>query len=362
MSTFELVRSVDRLRALESDWQALAATARTPLLDHDWILSCAETFHADGDLRIGVLRNGSALEAAAPLALEATASGMRLAIAGASRLHEPAGWLFTPTASLAELVRPIVQLGWPLLLQRIPADSPLCRALPDVTRRRATTVTRATAPSLAVATRGEWTAYRATLSSQITTNLPRLRRRAERVLGRMEITEVTPAPSQVDALLETVVAIEGSGWKGRRGSSLGCRADLRGFFRRYCQRAAERRRLRVAMVSFGSEIGAIELSVNAYDRLWQLKIGYHETLAPYYPGLHLVEASIRSAFERGLEAYEFLGSAETWEERWRPERHDYRLIALYPWSAAGMIGAARDLTGAVLRRGHRRARAGGAQA
>ena len=140
------------------------------------------------------------------------------------------------------------------------------------------------------------------------------------------------------------------------GSSLERRTDLRDFFRAYCRRAAGRGRLRVTLLRLGGTLGAMELATEAYGRLWQLKIGYHDQLAAYYPGLHLVEASIRAAFEQGLESYEFLGSAESWEERWRPEPRTYQLLAVYPFSVSGMIGAGRDLAGVVWRRTHPAAR------
>ena len=159
-----------------------------------------------------------------------------------------------------------------------------------------------------------------------------------------------PVPGEVDALLELVMQIEGSGWKGRQRSALSARTDLREFFRRYCHRAAAKRQLRVSTLSFGSQLAAVELSVEAYARLWQLKIGYHDGLAAYYPGLHLTEFSIRSAFERGLEAYEFLGSAASWEERWRPETRTFHTIAVYPTTAPGLLGACQDITGALWRR------------
>ena len=57
----------------------------------------------------------------------------------------------------------------------------------------------------------------------------------------------------------------------------------------------------------------MELAIEACGRHWQLKIGYVDELAAYYPGLQLTEGSIRAAFAAGLDAYEFLGSAASWE-------------------------------------------------
>ena len=192
--------------------------------------------------------------------------------------------------------------------------------------------------------------YYAGLSSQITSNLRRLRRKAEKAFGLAAIVRRVPNPSEVDALLEQFIAVEGSGWKGRSGSALSKRADLSDFFRRYGRRAAAQGRLRVATLSFGGQTAAVELSVEAYQRMWQLKIGYSDALSQYYPGLQLTEASIRDTFQQGLEAYEFLGSAAAWEERWQPDVRHYRMLAVYPLNPIGVFTGCRDLAGMMWRR------------
>jgi len=342
-----MLRSIQQFESLRDDWDTLAARFRNPLLDHDWFLSCAEAFHADGDLRVLVVRNGGALMGAAPLARSLTARGSRLTLLGASKLFEPGDWIFASDEALAALLDQVIRTGEPTLMTRVPAESSLCAALTALPAYRALTLSKSSAASLAVITRQPWDAYYASLSTLVTRNLPRIRRKAEKTLGRIQVTLNEPDIPGINDLLETFVAVEGSGWKGRAGSALERRPDLRDFFARYCRRAAAQRRLRVATLSFGSQVAAVELSVEAYGRMWQLKIGYNEAVAQYYPGLILTEASIRAAFDRGLDAYEFLGSAEPWEERWRPEARRYHLLAIYPISARGVAGACRDLAGAL---------------
>ena len=79
------------------------------------------------------------------------------------------------------------------------------------------------------------------------------------------------------------MSVEHSGWKGTGGSSLYQRPLLRTFFRQYALRAAARRMLRVATLSFGTTPAAVEFSVEAGNRVWQMKIGYQEALAPVLP-------------------------------------------------------------------------------
>ena len=132
----------------------------------------------------------------------------------------------------------------------------------------------------------------------MTVNLRRLRRKAERELGPQSVVQRIPRPSDVPDLLEILMKVEGSGWKARNGSALRDRSDLRDFFSRYAKRAAARGSLRVTTLSFGSTVAAVELSVEAHRRMWQLKIGYNGALRAYYPGLHLTGASLRAANTR----------------------------------------------------------------
>lgn len=340
-----MIRSIPQLEALRDEWEALAASRRSPLLELDWFLSCAEAFHREGHLCVVTSREAGCLVGVAPLVQEAS-RGRRLALLGASQLYEPCDWLHVTPAAASDLADRVLALGEPVVLQRLPAGGATVEAL---RKRPVLKVVRDTAPSLAVPTTGQWSHYQATLSGQTTTNLRRVRRKAEAVLGPMTISREHPVPGDVDTLLESFIDIEGSGWKGRRGSSLASRADLREFFRRYAHRLAARGQLQVARLKFGSRVAAAELSVIAHARAWQLKIGYHEALKAYYPGLHLTAASIEAAFAQGLESYEFLGSAAPWEERWRPETRSYQTMLAYPASVAGLTGLGRDLASQFTR-------------
>jgi CelD/BcsL family acetyltransferase involved in cellulose biosynthesis len=357
-----MARSIRQLEALRDEWNALAAPLRTPLMEHDWFLSCAEAFCAEPNLRVLTVRERQTLTGVAPLARESASSGARLMLLGSAKLYEPSGWLFAGDAAVADLADQAVRTGLPLVMQRVPVDSPLVLAMTAIPSHRAVTSVRGTTTSLAVSVRGSWDAYYAGLSSHITGNLRRLRKKAERDLGRMQVTHAEPAAAEVDRHLDDLVRVEGSGWKGRAGSSLQQRPDLLDFFRRYCRRAADARRLRVTTVAFGAQLAAVELSVEAHGRMWQLKIGFHDALAAYYPGLHLTEASIRNAFARGLEAYEFLGSAAPWEERWASDTRTYATVATYPLSATAVFTVCRDLAGYAWRRAHALVREQGAVA
>ncbi len=157
----------------------------------------------------------------------------------------------------------------------------------------------------------------------LTARLAKLRRKAEREIGRVVVESVEIEPAQVEPVLERFAAVEATGWKAREGSALGQQRQLFDFYRRYGRRAAAVGTLRVSTLLFGSQIAAMEIVVDAFNRRWQLKVAYDEGVARYSPGLQLVHHTLADAFARGLNAYEFLGVAESWEERWLPEPREY---------------------------------------
>ncbi len=345
-----VITTLAELNSMSRDWDALATTAASPLLDFDWFVSCAEALHDERDLRIVTTHDRGRLTGVAPLARESGGPGRHLVLLGTACLYEPSAWLYSSPAALAELTLAVLQMGTPLLLQRIPATSGMPDNLVAVMRGRGLTIVRTTSPSLGVATHGSWDDYRSRISRRTLSSLSKGLAHAEAALGPSCVEEIEPRPEDVGQLLEGFADLEGSGWKGRRGSSIGQRADLAAFFHGYCKRAAERGRLRVTRLSYGSRIAATEIAVDAYGRRWGLKIAYRDELAMYSPGLQVVHASVRAALERGLEAYEFLGIAEDWQRRWRPDERQYRLIAFYPWNISGLVGVCNDLGGAILRR------------
>lgn len=345
-----IVTTLAELNALRPEWDALAVTAASPMLDHDWFLSCAEAFHGESDLRIVTTRTRGELTGVAPLVRGPGRLGRHLVLLGAARLYEPSGWLYSSPAALDELTSAVLQMRAPLLLQRIPAASHMTSRILDLTRGRGLTIVRTTSPSLGVDIHSSWDVFLSRMSRRALNSVSKSIASAEAALGPSCVEELEPRPRDVGQLLEMFSELERSGWKGRQGSSIGQRADLTAFFHEYCNRAAERGRLRVTRVIFGSRVAAAEIAVDVYGRRWGLKIAYRDELAPYLPGLQVVHASVRAAFERKLDAYEFLGGAEGWQRRWQPAERQYRLIVVYPWSVSGLAGACRDVAGVLLGR------------
>jgi CelD/BcsL family acetyltransferase involved in cellulose biosynthesis len=353
--SIDVIRSIPQLEALAPEWDRLADGLGRPLLRHDWFASCIGPLHDACDLSVVTVRDGGRLVGVAPLVRAGDGGAARLELIGVSSLQEPCGLLYESAEARERLLAATIGIGVPLALSRLETASETTSAIRHAVGRRGVVLVRPTRPSLAVHVRGPWADYERGLSSRITGNLPRLRKRAAK-LGPVTVDVHSPSDADAGALFATVVAVEGSGWKGERGSALRCREGLATFFDTYVRHAARRGELRIALLRFGDRVAAVELALEAYGRWWQLKIGYEHSLASYYPGLLLTHAMVQRAFERGLAAYEFLGSAADWEERWQPERRQFEMCVVYPATIRGGRGLLADALAVGRQRWQRLAR------
>lgn len=344
-----VIQTLDAFESLGEEWNNLSAAFGSPLLDHAWFVSCARAFHQERDLRVVTLREGGVLVAAAPLALDRS-RGRRLALIGTTVLYEPSGWLYASESALRKLADAVMHLGERLVLQRVPVGSALCKVFDRPTVVRALGISRPLSPSYVVNTKQGWGSQCATMSRNARRQLRTSWNAAERDVGRAHFTILRPALAEVDDALDVVVGLESAGWKGHQRSAVATRPDLHCFFREYGLRASARNELRVTVLRFGSVVAAVGLGVEVYNRMWQLKIAYDEELARYRPGQLLIHSSIQSACEHNLDAFEFLGVADHWKVRWKPQEHAYRLLAVYPLTSRGIVGAVADVAGFLSRR------------
>src|SRR5262249_26205686 len=140
-------------------------------------------------------------------------------------------------------------------------------------------------------------------------DLTRARKKA-RELGAISLRMTSPAPSELDPLFESALAIEADSWKGREGSALARAPELGAFYRRYAERASRPGLLRIAFLDIAGVPAAMQVAVECGGAYWLLKIGYREMFARCSPGALLLAETISWAAQRGLERYEFLGGSE----------------------------------------------------
>jgi CelD/BcsL family acetyltransferase involved in cellulose biosynthesis len=350
--TTEVVRTVEELARLREEWDALADGHCIATCEHAWVLAAAETFAADGRLRVILVRDGDgALCAAAPLVRE-DRRPHRLLLLGVAELGEPADVIMGDAPGGEALARALAGLPDPVLLRRLSAGSPLVDGLTRRLRGRGA-VMRRPAPEYPVIRLDDgWREPEARLSSRRRSDLRRARRRADAV-GTVSFDVHAPSRAEVPALLDEAIGVEARSWKGREGTALQHNPVLP-FYRRYAELAAEHGILRLAFLRIGAQAAGMTYAVETAGGLWLLKVGYDEAFGRCSPGMLMTRETIAYAAERGLRTYEFLGNRAPWTDVWTEDMRPCETVRVYRAGLRGLGVAAYDARAALRRR-----RAGG---
>src|SRR6202035_4838275 len=124
-----------------------------------------------------------------------------------------------------------------LVLPQIPAESITLQQLPALAATQGFRVGLWRAPdSPCLHLTGTWETYFNGLARKHRSNLRNRLKRLER-LGRVEL--------EVGSALEEGFEIEAAAWKGRKGTAIGCRPELRRFYTRLATQAAGKGWLRL---------------------------------------------------------------------------------------------------------------------
>ncbi|MCP9439394.1 MAG: GNAT family N-acetyltransferase [Nitrospira sp.] len=342
------VRNRTALAQLAGEWDVLAEQIGIPTLSHAWTMACAEAFYAEDELAVLTVREEGELVAVAPLVEQRRFGCRRLELIGVSFLFEPAGFLYRDEEALACLVQDLVNSRLPVVLARVPVDSPIISHFQSrgCGLWRGAVIKGGINHSLMVPISSSWDEYLERLSPRRRYDLRRARRRAEE-RGTVAVRVFCPSEKELEQGFAEFVRIEASGWKDRHGSSLRQRDSLRRFFERYAQLASRSGTFRLAFLDVAGKSIAAQLSTVYGNRFWVFKIGYDEAWSHCSPGWQLLAETMRYAFEHRLTSYEFLGSDEPWLAGWLTEPRAYRTIWYYPATWRGCYGAAADLVGRV---------------
>ena len=336
--TIRILESGAALARHSDGWQRLADRVGQPFLSSDYLLSAIEAFHLRDTLRIVVLESGGDLVAAAPLVLVRRNLHWALELIGTPRLMDPTGFLHDSPASLRELVAAVSALGYPIHLRGVAADGETLEAVRRGLRQEGgVVVTHDPRVSAAVLIRGDWASYQASLTPKMRQDLRRFQSRAQ-AIGRPEFAWSAPSSGDAEGLVGAFLALEASGWKAREPGALVRAAPLRAFYAALITRAAARGTLRVATLHLDEAPAAMLWALEAYDRLWLLKMAYQDRVARISPGVLLMRFVLRTAHDLRLDAVEFLADDALWQQRWQPVARCYTSALAVPLTARGLIG------------------------
>jgi hypothetical protein len=118
--------------------------------------------------------------------------------------------------------------------------------------------------------------------------LKELRRQRHRLAEHGAVHfDVTRAPSEVAAAVETFMALEASGWKGKRGTALIQDDGDASFARRATVALAETGQCQIMTLRAGDTPVAAAIVLRHQDRAFYFKLGVDERFAKFSPGVQL---------------------------------------------------------------------------
>lgn len=118
--------------------------------------------------------------------------------------------------------------------------------------------------------------------------LKELRRQRHRLAEHGVISfGVARKPDEIRAALETFLQLEGSGWKGKRGTALIQNAGDAAFIRRAVPALAETAQCEIVTLRAGTIAVAAGIVLRHQDRAFFFKLGIDERFAKYSPGVQL---------------------------------------------------------------------------
>jgi CelD/BcsL family acetyltransferase involved in cellulose biosynthesis len=118
--------------------------------------------------------------------------------------------------------------------------------------------------------------------------LKELRRQRHRLAEHGAVQfEVARKPADVAAAIETFLALEASGWKGKRGTALGQHDGDAAFVRRATAALAETGQCEIVSLRAGETPVAAAIVLRHQDRAFYFKLGVDERFAKFSPGVQL---------------------------------------------------------------------------
>lgn len=190
-----------------------------------------------------------------------------------------------------------------LLFRRIETDSPLREVFATVAGDHglplASLEPRDCAGLKIASTFEEW--FDASFPRKRRKEFRRLRARLSEI-GRLE-SRVLGAQSNLEGWIEDFLALEQSGWKGRRGTAIGCDVASARFLHEALGDLKERGELMFWKLTLDNRPIAMLFGLVGHGRGWLVKMAYDEDYARFSPGVLVTLDATQSLMGRGDVAF-----------------------------------------------------------
>jgi len=156
-----------------------------------------------------------------------------------------------------------------------------------------------------------------------------------KALGNSRFVEFRQGPG-LHRAFEQFLALESSGWKGKKGGAITARKDMDGIYRRRLELFATTDQVSVTLLYLDEQPIAGALCFDTGDTRYFFKVSRDESYNRVAPGLLMLEhlVNIATADEK-IQILNLVSGAE-WTERWHPAQHKTFECCVCNWTIGGM--------------------------
>jgi CelD/BcsL family acetyltransferase involved in cellulose biosynthesis len=341
--TVEVITSTAAFAELEPEWNALAAGSGIthPFVTHEWMWTWWQSFGADSELHILLVREGNRLVAIAPLMRKRQRLFGRslMSLQFLANDHTPRAEFIIGSRGEAAFGALSGYLAehrseWDMVaLREVPEGSPISEELRAHARRGGLLWGSRTSYASPYLVLDE--AWEETLSGKRRWFL-RNRLKKLSAYGEVELEAVRNGVA-IPKALEDGFALEAAAWKGEAGTAITSEPRVRLFYTALAERAARRGWLRLQFLKVGGRRVAFAYSLVYANRMYLLKPGFDPEFAACSPGNLLTHLVLRDAQASGVESYDFLGRDDGWKRQWSTRTLSHYWLFLFddrPWMRA----------------------------
>jgi CelD/BcsL family acetyltransferase involved in cellulose biosynthesis len=189
---------------------------------------------------------------------------------------------------------------------------------------------------------GSFEEFLAARSTKFVARIRQRRRKLEKA-GELTLTVHDGNGPGLDAALDEAFRLEGMGWKAENGTAILSDPRTAAFYRDVAHWAVRHDLLHITTLrqagANGDQAIAVELALDDGRAHYGLKVGFDPEFRAAGPGFILAHDLLQSAFERGLETFEFMGSVSEEKLRWTEDTRGIWHIRAFPASMGGRSAA-----------------------
>jgi CelD/BcsL family acetyltransferase involved in cellulose biosynthesis len=334
----ELISDPEEFLRLRDAWDGLLSKCAIPhpFMSHLWIRTWWESFGTSEQLRIFVVKAGAKWVAVAPMMVR-RGRMYGIPIRRLEALYNPhtTRYEFPIRARHDDVHRALWNAfsesdgGWDaVVLQQFPEKSASLDIFQRFARRDGWSTGRWTGPASPYIALG--CTYDDVLNRLTNKERYNLRRRYNNLAAHGEIElEIIADRTQVFDALQDGLRIEAAAWKGSAGTAMISSPQVRHFYSKLAERAADRGWLRLAFLRVGGKRIAFLYMLDTRGVSYAMKVGYDPEYHRHSPGHLLLTLVLKDACERGCREFDFQGAKEKWKLVWTRESRTHPWLFLF---------------------------------